>query len=187
MKVMYIGGPDNFGEAVIAKLQADWFSRSNGYNIDDKQVRLTLAAKSIEYDAVILHAYSLVDGQNALLRDVCRTWMSNNHKGHIIVTGSIVTHNPDFSKDDPKNWVYAAQKSFTDKLCQMMSKKCTEGKYKFKTTIIKPGALDSHTSRSRPGFTKGLQGSVFADTIAFILNLPNDVHVPEIVLDITYD
>ena len=184
---MLVGGPDDFGQVIIDRFSADWFSRRNGHDIDSRNVREKLCQTSLNYDVVILHAYSLYDGQNLLLTNLIRYWIDNDHTARLIFTGSIATHNVDFSKENPKNWYYTAQKSFADKLCQLTSKKCTEGKYKFKISVLKPGALDNKKSREKyENFTTGLSSDVFCDAINFIINLPDDVHLPEMVLDVTY-
>ena len=185
MKVMLVGGLNDFTQEIVNRFSADYYSRSNGYNIDDDDIRNTLAVKSLDYNVLILHTYTIHNSQTLLLQDVLRQWMDNDHDGQIIVTGSSSSHFVSY-KPNPAHWVYTSQKSSLDMLCKMVSKKCTEGKYKFKISVIKPGMLDSEKSRNKSYFIKGVNNKVFTDTLEYIINLPKDIHIPEIVLETTY-
>lgn len=184
-KVMLIGGPNEYGQPIIDKYNADWFSRSNGHNIDDAEVREKLTAQSLNYDVVLLHVHTMRDNQNTLLKEIVKLWHKEDYSGLLIVTGSIITYYDDF-KDPIEYWGYTAQKSYTDTLCRVISKKFIQGKIKFKTSVIKPGQLDVARAREKKHFVNGLPPESFCDAVSFIIDQPYDVVIPEIVLDVKY-
>lgn len=184
-KTMFVGGPTDFGQVIIDRFSADFFSRRNGHDINVQSVRRELANRSLNYDLLILHTWTIHNAQTLLLQDVLRQWMDNDHDGQIIVTGSSASHFVTF-KPEPSHWVYTSQKSGLDSLCKMVSKKCLEGKFKFKISIIKPGMLDSEKSRAKDYFINGIDPNIYCNTIEFLCSLPKDIHIPDLVLETTY-
>lgn len=186
METMLVGGPYGFGKDIVDRFNAHQYSRSCGYDIDDYSDAQLIAEYSTLFDNVIIHAYTPNGGQLRILELIAERWAEIDHKGHIIVTGSVASHF-DFYKPETQNMRYAANKAAIDKFCKLLSKKCIEGLYPFKITVIKPGMLDTEKSRSKKHFTKGITGQTFCDTLEFILNLPNDVIIPELVLETIYE
>lgn len=184
-KVMFIGGNNDFTNEIINRFSADQFSRSNGYDIDHESARSSIGYKSLNYDVVILHTYTGNNGQTLLLQEILRHWINDDKKGILIITGSIASHYINY-KPNPDYWVYTAHKTSLDTLCKVASKKCIEGKYKFKISIVKPGMLDSERSRNKSHFINGISSKAFTDTLEHIINLPNDIHIPELILETTY-
>lgn len=186
MDTMLVGGPISFGVDIIKTFNATSYSRSNGYDIDNEEARNEIANQSLLFDNVIIHAYTSNGGQLNVLYNIVNRWVEENHKGNIIVTGSIASHF-DIYIPDLKRAHYSSLKTSTDKFCKIVSKKCIEGKYPFKITVIKPGMLDTERSRKKPHFIKGISGKSFCDTLKFVLNLPEDITIPEIVLENIYE
>jgi NAD(P)-dependent dehydrogenase (short-subunit alcohol dehydrogenase family) len=185
-KFMLIGAPISFGENIVSRFAAETFSKRNGYNINSKETRQELATKSLDYDVVIVHAYSRENGQFYTVQDIVTKWIEANHTGNIIVTGSIASYFDNYGKD-VNGWEYAAQKTALDKFCKMVSKRCVLGEHKFKISVIKPGMMDTENSRKKSHFVKGLSGERFCDVIEFLVNLPDDVIIPEIPIETVYD
>lgn len=184
-KVMLVGGPTGFGTSIIERFNADSYSRKSGFNINSSDVRQDICETSLKYDCVILHSYTDQNSQFELLQSLAETWIQTNHDAHLIVTGSISSYFESY-KPDIKSIRYSALKSGQDRMCKYLAKKCIDGKFKFKITVIKPGMLDTEKSRSKPHFTKGISSDVFCDTLEFIMSLPKDIQIPELVLETTY-
>lgn len=183
---MLIGGKTGFGINICNRYNADCFSRSTGYNINNLDSRKEIASRSVEYNTVIVHAYSGNDSQLCVLQEIVKTWIENNHPGNIIVTGSIASYFASY-KANPKAWEYVSHKAAIDAYCKYVSKKCIDGCYPFKITVIKPGMLDTEKSREKPHFIKGIDGEKYCDVIDFILTLPTDLIIPEIPIECIYD
>jgi NAD(P)-dependent dehydrogenase (short-subunit alcohol dehydrogenase family) len=182
---MLIGGPYSFGKNIAEWFGATHYSRSTGYDIDIVDSRKEIVNASLEYDVVFVHAYTRTDNQFNMIKEIAEAWQNNDHKGYIIVTGSISTYYDSF-KGNFVNWEYTSHKAATDKLCKILSKKFSEGTIRYKVTNIKPGMLDTEKSRNKPHFTKGISGDTFCKIIENILDLPDDIIIPEIVVDTVY-
>ena len=186
MKTMLVGAPIGFGENIIKRFSADTFSTRNGYDINQDDARNNIAELSLNYDTVIIHAYTRQQGQLLTLQKVVDAWTNNSKIGNIIVTGSIASYFINYNKS-PTGWEYLAHKSALDAYCKNVSKRCVLGDLPFKLTIIKPGMLDTENSRKKPHFVKGINGEVFCNLIEFIINMPGDVIIPEIPIESIYD
>lgn len=186
MKTMLIGGPTGFGEQIIKTFDAQSYSRTNNYDIDKEETCHEIADLSLLYDNVIIHTYTRSGGQLNILYKIVERWIEENHRGNIIVTGSVASHF-DLYKPDLNYMYYAASKSAIDKFCKILSKKCIEGKYPFRITVIKPGMFDTERSRNKSYFIKGMPSKVFCDTIKFVINLPKDITISEIILENIYE
>ena len=185
MKTMLIGAPISFGENIVKRFNADTFSKRNGYNINSDESRTSIAKQSLNYDTVIVHTYTRQNGQIATLQKVVDAWIENNKKGNIIVTGSIVSYFINHSKNS-HSWEYLAFKTALDAYCKNVSKRCVLGDFPFKLSILKPGMMDTENSRKKPHFVKGLDGEIFCNIIEMIVNLPDDVIIPEVPVESIY-
>lgn len=181
MKFMFIGGKNDFTEIIIDKFNADYFSRATGYNIDNTATQDEIAGNSINYDIVLLHTYTDNNSQYNLLQKICNKWQDNNKGGNIIVTGSIATYYENY-----KNPKYTADKCATDMYIKSLSKRAGY-KDTFKISVIKLGMLDSKKSRQKPHFERGVSKDAFLNSIEFILNQPNNIMIPEIVIEAAYE
>lgn len=182
MKYMLVAGPTGFGINLVNRFNADTFSRSNNYNINNQEIRQTLANKSLEYDVVIVHAYTGNNSQLLTLKSITEKWIEHNKTGNIIVTGSISSYYEQGFKN-LDNIEYSANKSAIDRFCKLATKKIISNSLGFRLTIIKPGMLDTEKSRKKPHFIHGLDGEVFCDLIDTITSLPDNVLIPEIPIE----
>lgn len=181
-KILVIGGSRGIGKDLVEHFNADSVSRANGYDITNHVDRQRIADLSIDYDVVINHAYAGGLTQLHVLELVIEKWIANNKKGTIINTGSISTYRPYF-KDTMKWWDYTATKSAVDAFCFLVAKKCQEDRYPFRITNIKPGMLDTPTSRNKPGYTTGIAGQEYCKIVELVINMPDYISIPEIAVE----
>ena len=182
MKYMLVAGPTGFGVNIVNRFNADTFSRSNDYNMNKQEIRQTLADKSLDYDVVIIHAYTGNNSQLLTLKSITEKWIEHNKTGNIIVTGSIASYfEQGFKNLD--NIEYSSNKSAIDRFCKLVTKKIMSSGLGFRLTVIKPGMLDTEKSRKKPHFVHGIDGEVFCDVISMITTLPNNIIIPEIPIE----
>lgn len=186
MRTMLVGAPISFGENIVNRFSADTYSTRNGYNINSEESREKISQESLNYDLVIVHAYTRQNGQLLTLQKIVDLWVSKEKVGNIIVTGSIVSYFVNHSKNN-QSWEYLAAKSGLDAYCKNVSKRCVLGDFPFKLSIIKPGMMDTERSRQKPHFVKGLNGEIFCDVIEMLVSLPKDVIIPEVPVESIYE
>ena len=88
MKTMLISSNSEmgFGADIEQHFSADCYSRScGGYDIDKMEGRLRIAKASLDYDVVVVHAYTNNGGQIAMLEQLVKTWIDKEHAGHILL------------------------------------------------------------------------------------------------------
>lgn len=172
MKVAIVGGT-GIAEMVLQKYSADNFSRSNGYDISIEKQRHEITHLSLNYDVFINHAYSGDASQFFLLYDLIKIWSKFDKEGHIINTGTILTH---LTKYDEVN-SNQPLKTAMDELCKSSFKKYQSNKVNFKTTNLKLGKLGND----------GISKNDFFDIINYILSQSAHIHVGEIVIETKHD
>lgn len=179
---MFIGGPTDFGNTIIKRFKADYFSRKNGFDIDQKEIRNSISKKSLEYDTILIHTYtSPLNSQLLLLENIYQDWEKREKTGNILVTGSIATYYENY-----KNAKYAADKKALDFFAKSQSKK-SNFQNRFKITNLKVGMLDNEKSRNKPHFEKGISAENFCNCIDFILQQPSNIIIPEMVIESAYE
>lgn len=187
MKTMLISSNSEmgFGADIEQHFGADCYSRScGGYDIDKMEGRLRIAKASLDYDVVVVHAYTNNGGQIAMLEQLVKTWIDKEHAGHIFITGSVASYFESY-KPSIKDWRYVHDKAGQDAFCKRLNKKIQEGKYPFKLTNLRLGMLDTKRSRMKEHFVSGVTSDTFCKTIDYVLGLPQDTLVPEIVIETT--
>lgn len=181
MKILVIGGSKGIGKAVCDYFNPDSFSvsRSNGFEIRNAEDRKRIADLSLEYDAVLNHAYCGDHSQSQMLEQLINTWASSNKVGYIFNTGSVSTY---YNKSD---WnMYPVYKNVQDDIIKRAAKKCQNNGFGFRITNIKPGMLDTDRSRQKSNWLgSGVTGDTFCNIINYLYNLPTYVIIPEIVLE----
>jgi len=181
-QMLVIGGSKGIGKSIVDYFNATNYSRLNGFDITDSAVREKIAQNSLAYDIIVNHAYTVENHQLDMLSAVVNTWIDNSKSGIIINTGTISTYRDIFK--DSETWRrYVANKAALDSYCKGVAKRCQENKFKFKITNIKPGMLDTEKSRSKPHFTTGITGNDYCQLIEFILSTPDNICLPEIVIE----
>jgi len=187
MKILVIGGGKGTGKDVV-----DYFapnsknvSLSTGYNIRNPNRRREIAEMSLEYEAVLNHAYCGEMSQYMMLRQLYNHWKDADHEGYIFHTGTYSTYSINWDPDSN----YTDMKKASDELLKKMSKKCENNKHKFRCTNLRPAMLDTPKSRLKPHWEgTGVTGEDFAKIIEFLFNNVTDgLCVPEIVLSQKHD
>jgi NAD(P)-dependent dehydrogenase (short-subunit alcohol dehydrogenase family) len=181
-KMLVIGGSKGIGKSIVDCFSADSVSRTTGFDITDKIDRSRIARMSLNYDVVVNHAYTKENHQLLMLESLVDEWIKNEKLGVIINTGSIATYR-DIFKDKADWWTYVSNKSSVDAYCKSVAKRCQENKFKFRITNIKPGMLDTEKSRSKSHFTTGINGDNYCQLIQFIVSMPNNICIPEVVIE----
>lgn len=183
MKVLVIGGSQGIGKDIVEHYAPNSFSvsRTNGYNINKQEDRSKILDLSLEYDAVVNHAYCGNHSQTLMLMELIDKWKTDSKSGYIFNTGSITTY---FSKTDYN--VYAIYKAQQDDICKRAAKKFQEGVFNFKITNIRPGMLDTDRSRQKPHWDgTGVTKDNYIEVIEFLYNTKPNIIIPEIVIETT--
>jgi len=182
MKILVIGGGSGIGKDVVDYFAPDSAnaSRSTGYNIMDPDSRRDIADMSLEYDAVLNHAYTGDMSQYMMLKLLYAFWNKEKKSGYIFHTGTYSTYSMQWNVDS----TYPDIKGASDELARKISKRCENNKTNFRCTNIRPGMLDTEKSRAKPHWKgNGVRGKEFCQLIEFLYNLPDDLCIPQIVLE----
>lgn len=186
MKTLVIGGGEGIGKEVV-----DYFapnslnmSRRTGNDITNPISRETIAEMSLDFDAVLNHAYCGDMSQWHMLKKLYEVWRDANKKGYIFHTGSYSTYTINWNPDSS----YTDLKKASDELARKISKRCENNVLPFKLTNIRPGMLDTPRSRAKPHWEgNGIRGIDFAKLMEYLYNLPWDLCVPQIILEAKHD
>lgn len=159
--------------------QAEFYSRSTGYNLSKRDIREQVAKLSIKYKTVILVS-ALGDFSQTLLCEVMmKEWWSVKHSGYLIALGS--------SADTPvkaTNWIYPTEKRALRSYCRQLSQHCaSETNWGMKVTYIAPGNLHTPKQDDKLPGVKKLDCGYVAKTIGWLTNQPSDVNISELCLD----
>jgi hypothetical protein len=186
MKILVIGGTHGMGKDVMEYFSPNSMnvSRTNGYDIRNGEKRKEIANLSVEYDAVLNHAYCGRMEQYSMLKEIYNCWSEIDHKGYIFHTGTYSTYSVNWN---PKS-NYTDMKLATDELAKKISKQCENNIHQFKCTNLRPGMLDTPRSRLKPHWEgNGIKGQDMAKIIEFLYNLPWEVCIPQIVIQAKHD
>ena len=148
MRVLVIGGAQGLGRDVVEYFAPDSrnVSLSTGHDIRDENTRRTIANISLEYDAVLNHAYCGDMAQYMMLRELYNVWKTASHVGYIFHTGTYSTYTINWNP----NSNYTDMKMASDELAKKISKQCENNKVPFRPTNLRPGMLDTKKSRQKP-------------------------------------
>ena len=167
---MFIGGKANIGKDIIEYFNADFYSKSVGYNVDNDTDIEKLANLSLNYDTVIVHVFTEKNSQMRVLHNIVNLWYNSNKEGNIIVTSSIAGRYIFYKSAD---WTYySSMKAGLNCYCHMISKGCIDRKYKFSISNILPGTLGN----------KGIESKQYCKVIDFILQ-EDTPYIPEITIE----
>lgn len=179
--MLVIGGSKGIGKAVCDAFSPNSFSvsRSTGHDIKNTDDRKQIAQLSLDYDAVLNHAYCGDTSQTHMLEELITEWNANKKTGYIFNTGSVSTY---YDKSD---WnMYPVHKNVQDDIIKRAAKKCQNNGFTFRITNIKPGMLDTEKSRQKTHWSgSGVTGDTFSNIIKYLYYLPNYVIIPEVVLE----
>jgi len=181
MKILVIGGAKGIGKDVVEYFAPNSrnVSLSTGHDIKYPKTRRTIANISLEYDAVLNHAYCGDMSQYYMLTELYHVWDTAKHDGYIFHTGTYSTYSMQWNVNSP----YPDIKRSSDELARKISKRCENNKTNFRCTNIRPGMLDTPKSRTKPHWKgNGVKGEDFAKLIEYLYNMPEDLCVPQVVL-----
>ncbi len=182
-KFLVIGGSRGIGRDIVNHFKGESLSRSNGYNITDRNSRNEIAHISLNHDVVVNHAYCGDFSQTLMLMDLCSLWIEKGKKGYILNTGSICSYRFN-SKKDEKWWLMSAVKKGQDEYINYLSHgACWREDIHFRITNIRPGMLDTERGRRKTHFRSGVRGEDYCQLIEYLLNTPEDLIISEIVLE----
>lgn len=178
--LLIIGGNDDFTKEVALQFGGivHQVGRRTNHDINSEEARARLARKSLKYKWVLLHAHGQGFAQTEFLYQIFEAWVEADREGHIFVTGSYVTYQPNdkFSR-------YLLNKKSLDIAVQQCSKILETESHPFRLTNLKCGMLDSLKSQGKPHWEgHGLSGTQLAQVMKSILGTPKNVQIPEVVL-----
>jgi len=141
MQFITTGNPETGLASGIAKvLDSDFYSRSNGWDINDEEIQNKFVELTHQYDGVILNAHTLVGNlayvQARMMHKIYVSWLEAGKTGHLIGIGSITDH---INTEQP--WIkyisYRAEKVALENICQTIN---------HNRTNVSPGILCTYIS-----------------------------------------
>jgi NADP-dependent 3-hydroxy acid dehydrogenase YdfG len=179
---MLIAGNPDYGlsAALSAKFpEAVFASRSNGWDLSQKEAQTRLAKESLAHD-VFLSVSCLFDfHQTVLVQEVAKVWHEAKHPGYMIVLGS--------SADTPVKgslWLYPAEKKALRAYCRQISQGIASTQPPaFKMTYLSPGNMHTPKQDEKMPDTLKLDCDYVAGIIAWLTTQPVDVNISEFCLD----
>lgn len=178
---LLITGKSKFTETICDRFAENSraISRKSGHDIENPEVRLSIAQMSLEYDIFVNHVHSgHFCGQTELLYAVYSAWKAQNKTGLIVNTGSFGTFRP--AREYQRWTVVKRGLDIANRQC------CNEIQAQalpFRMCNLRPGTLDTELSRSKahwPGV--GVSAEDYAEMIDCIYNLPSHLLVHEFVV-----
>lgn len=179
--ILVVGGLDSIGAAVVEHFGPPslGISRRNGYDVSDAKVRRKIVELSLDFPLVLSHAHSgHFEGQTMLLYELYEAWAAAGKRGTIFHTGSSATY--DLKEKYAR---FAVIKYAGDVACRQIAKAAQAGLIPFRVTNLRVGTLDTPASRARPQWPgHGVSAETFIRAMEFVIGLPENVCVPELVL-----
>ncbi len=180
MKVLITGGRSGIGHDFVKAFQADHLSRRDGFDIKDPAAITEIAERSLNYDVFINNAFDGPPhkgwanwGQANLMKALFCKWKDTEKQGYIFNIGSIgstteVDQYQDFE-------LYRVSKYALDYYSLEATQAFLQKKVSFKTTLIRPGRLDTLKTRERASWTGvGHTGQEIIDILKLCLNSPKE-------------
>ena len=182
--VLITGGAEGIGHDLISHINSNVtsvtsLSRRNGFNINVKEDRAKIVEKSVDCDLFINLAHSTgTFAQAKLLYELHRKWAEIKKEGVIINIGSYKTYSPGFTYRS-----YTSHKMMLDEANRQCCKEIENKDLPFRMFNLKLAILDTKKSRNKdywPGC--GLTGEDIYKTILSLVNTPEHLIIPEVVL-----
>lgn len=159
-KIAITGHTSGIGKALYEYFSTDnnevvGFSRSNGYDISDSNIRKKICNEIIDHDIFVNNAYNNYDNsQLLLLQDVFSLWRDNANKKIVNISS---------------RWTNAANRYSTGKKAQ--DEFCNQHIFNYPTIInLKPGLIDTPRVSSQVGKKNSVQ--ILVEIVDFILTNP---------------
>lgn len=177
MKILVTGNKEKGLANAISKIypQADFFSRSNGFDLTNPQKQKELAQKCLDYEIIINCSALWKFNQTVLLEEIYQACSQAKHKPHIINIGS--------TTDRVKNgkvWLYNAEKKALRDYSNTLGINGVWGTGP-KITLISFGSL-SNIQYKHPD-RKCLDIDKAAEYIKWVIDQPKNICINEISID----
>ncbi len=194
MRWLVTGGNQGLGEQIIREIsqhgEVESVSRSQGYDIKDHASRKSIAEMSLDFDVFVNNAFDgpphkpWADfGQTKLMYQVFELWRAQNKKGYVFNVGSYATqtqveHYLEFE-------FYRASKMALDHASYRATDAFLKNEVLFRTTLLRPGRLDTEKSRSKKNWTgNGHSLESLVSLMRLCLSLPGNTCVRDINLNV---
>lgn len=182
MKKIIVTGNREIGLAseLNKHIDADFISRSNGYDLLNDMDFSKFIEKTLEYDVFINNSRLKNFQQTNLLVEVANTWLKNKKQGKIINIGSVA----DRIVSSLRYIDYASRKASLKKANSILHYRYCFEKSGISSTYIAFGYLDTPSCQSykiKNIIKMPLEDA--AKTIVWVLNQPKYYSIEEIRLD----
>lgn len=177
MKILVTGNREKGLAQAISKIypDADFFSRTTGFDLTNSQKQKELAQRCADYDTIIVCSALWKFNQSVLLDEIHQCCIKSNHRPHIITIGSTTDR-----VKNGKAWLYNAEKKALRDYSNTLALGGVWGSGP-KVTLISFGSL-SNVQEKHPD-RKCLDIDRAAQYIKWIIEQPSDVCVNEISID----
>jgi NADP-dependent 3-hydroxy acid dehydrogenase YdfG len=179
---MLIIGNKEYGLAKsIASIypDANFLSRTSGYNLGKRDVRELVAKESLDHNVVMLIS-ALGDFSQVLLAEaIAKEWVKNNHNGYLLAIGSSADTGVKGSK-----WIYPVEKkALRNYMRQLSQGVSSDNPPAFKTTYLSPGNLHTPRQDEKMPDTPKLDTDYVAGLLKWLIEQPHDINISELCLD----
>ena len=182
MKVLVIGGSKGIGKEIVDHFNGDSLSRTvTPIDITREDDRKSILDISLNYDVVVLHAYTHDNSQTKLLRDLFDKWKEEKHDGYLFSSSSDASM--PWRMKEGRDMLYSANKQSLNTVSHFIARQLQEGKAPMRHTNIIFGMLDTERARTKPQYNNGVRGKDICKVIDTLYNLPKDCLIPEFIME----
>lgn len=181
-KIIVSGNPnEGLAHSIRQRLEADFFSRSNGFDLTISSNQKRFAQLSLDYDVFINCAALNGFAQTLLLKEVYQRWKEKGHAGYIINIGSTCTDRPDLTDQ-----IYPIEKVSLRDYSRNLSRSALGRDIQrpssgIRVTHISPGALKTDDSLHQ--HIRRLDPVYVANLVVWLIQQPPEININEISLD----
>jgi short-subunit dehydrogenase len=177
MKILITGNKEKGLAGALSKLYptADFYSRTNGFDLTNSQKQKELAELVLNYDAIVICSALWKFNQTILLDEVYQACVKNKHRPYIISIGS--------TTDRVKNgkvWLYNAEKKALRDYMNTLGINGVWGQGP-KMTLISFGSLSNVQAKHPDRICLDINRA--AEYIKWLLDQPKDICINEISID----
>lgn len=149
------------------------FSRSNGYDLNNQDAMDRIVNETLDADIFFNNAFNVLGGfaQTKLLHDLYHRW--KDKEGWIFNLSSVAS---DYISGRKEEKLYPITKVALDSY----AKQLTWLLPRVNIVLIRPGRVDTPLIKPIPG--RKLRVSDVVNTVEWVLNQPEDVHISEVTI-----
>jgi NAD(P)-dependent dehydrogenase (short-subunit alcohol dehydrogenase family) len=180
MKILMTGNA-NYGLAEkfsIVCPNTDFASRTNNYDLCNKDSRIRLAYDSLGYDVFINGSALYQFNQSLVLETVWKTWKENNKQGHIINIGSTVDRSTKGAE-----WIYPQEKKALKSMSHQYAMLGIWGGSGIRVSYISFGSLETKKVHEKHPDRKLMNVTQAAEYIKWIIDAPINININELHMD----